>query len=53
MLKVERHRINSPTASFKLIVDKEPVEAGIDPNYLLIDRFPDDNVKKLTRLDES
>ena len=48
-----RDRIDSPTASFKLIVDEEPVEAGIDPNYLLIDRFPDDNVKKLTRLDES
>ncbi len=52
LLTVEKHRINGPTASFTMIVDEEPLEAGIDPNYLLIDRFPDDNVKKLNRIEE-
>lgn len=51
LLRSERHRISGPTSTFKMIVDEEPLEAGIDPNYLLVDRFPDDNVKKLTRLD--
>lgn len=48
LLKVERHRISEPTTTFTLVVDEKPLEAGIDPNYLLIDRFPDDNVKKLS-----
>ena len=51
IIAVERKRINESTASFEFIVDEEPLEAGIDPNFLLIDRFPDDNVKKVTRLD--
>ena len=52
LLHAEKHRISSPIATFTMIVDEEPLEAGIDPNYLLVDRFPDDNVKKLTRTDE-
>ncbi|MEL6866394.1 MAG: M1 family aminopeptidase [Bacteroidota bacterium] len=44
---VERHRIHSPDTSFTFIVDELPYEAGIDPNYLLVDRLPEDNVKKL------
>ena len=26
-------------------MDSEPGRAGIDPNFLLIERFPDDNIK--------
>jgi ABC-2 type transport system permease protein len=44
---VERHRISSRDTSFTFVVDELPYEAGIDPNYLLVDRFPVDNVKKL------
>ncbi|MEL7248995.1 MAG: M1 family aminopeptidase [Bacteroidota bacterium] len=51
LLHSERHRINSTMSTFTMIVDEEPFEAGIDPNYLLVDRFPEDNVKKLTRLE--
>jgi hypothetical protein len=29
-------------------VDKEPEKAGIDPFSLLVDRIPDDNLKKVT-----
>lgn len=52
MLKVEWYCINSLIVSFKLIVDEEFVEVGIDFNYLLIDCFLDDNVKKLMCFDE-
>ena len=33
------------------LIDELPYEAGIDPNYLLVDRFPDDNVKKVEKLE--
>ncbi len=46
-IKVERHKIAAKDTSFTLIVDELPHEAGIDPNYLLVDRFPEDNVKTL------
>jgi hypothetical protein len=32
---------------FKFVVDKKPYQAGIDPYNYLIDRVPDDNLKKL------
>ncbi|MEM6321965.1 MAG: M1 family aminopeptidase, partial [Bacteroidota bacterium] len=47
---VERHRLISADTSFTLIVDELPYEAGIDPNYLLIDRLPEDNIRKLTQI---
>jgi len=31
----------------EFIVDERPYEAGADPNYYLIDRMPEDNVKSL------
>lgn len=43
----ERHLITEPDPKFTIIVDELPYEAGIDPNYYLIDRIPDDNVKKV------
>jgi ABC-2 type transport system permease protein len=51
LLTVEKQRISSPEMSFSFIVEEEPLEAGIDPNYLLIDRFPDDNVMKLEKVE--
>ncbi|MEM9824769.1 MAG: hypothetical protein AAF985_27030 [Bacteroidota bacterium] len=44
---VERHQIATKDTSFTFIVDEMPYEAGVDPNYLLVDRFPEDNVKRL------
>ena len=31
----------------RLVTDQEPDKAGIDPNYYLVDRMPDDNVKEV------
>jgi hypothetical protein len=36
---------------FIITLDAEPVKAGIDPNFLLIDRFPEDNIKNAVSLD--
>jgi aminopeptidase N len=52
LIALERRRIGESPSTFTFIVDEEPLEAGIDPNYLLIDRFPDDNVKKVVRTEE-
>jgi hypothetical protein len=30
-----------------VVVDGKPARAGIDPRHLLIDRVPDDNVKRV------
>jgi ABC-2 type transport system permease protein len=46
-LAVQRHRVGSGTHTFTIVVDQEPWEAGIDPSYFLIDRVPDDNVKRV------
>lgn len=48
-LYLERKRISQKENTFTVVVDELPYEAGIDPRYLLIDRVPDDNVKKLTK----
>lgn len=47
---VERLKISKPEASFTFIVDELPYEAGIDPNHLLVDRMPEDNLKRLEEL---
>lgn len=44
----QRLKMKDGKASYKFIVDQEPEKAGIDPFRLLIDRVPDDNVKKVT-----
>ena len=33
---------------FEVTVDSLPYQAGIDPDYYLIDRMPDDNLKKVS-----
>jgi ABC-2 type transport system permease protein len=42
----ERVKIDQEENSFKFVVAEEPVLAGVDPFLLLIDRLPDDNMKK-------
>ena len=44
VLRLERKKITGTDATFTLMVDTEPVKAGIDPLNKLIDRIPDDNV---------
>jgi len=48
---VERHRISEKNKVFNLVVNEKPHEAGIDPNYLLVDRLPADNIKKVTQVE--
>lgn len=47
-----REKIDKPKMELKIILDSEPGRAGIDPNFLLIDRFPEDNIKKAKSLDK-
>lgn len=47
LLKMEKRRITESEQSFELIVDTKPVRAGVDPFHKLIDRNPDDNVKRV------
>lgn len=44
----ERVRITQPVNTFRFTVKEVPEKAGIDPFSLLIDRIPDDNLKKVT-----
>ena len=48
----KRHKIDKSKIEFQLVLEEEPGKAGIDPNYLLIDRFPGDNIKSTTSLDK-
>lgn len=44
----ERVQMKSGKGQYKCTVDREPEKAGIDPFRLMIDRLPDDNLKKVT-----
>jgi len=48
ILYMEKHRLESGANEIEVVVDAKPVRAGIDPRHLLIDRVPDDNVKRVT-----
>lgn len=49
LIYLDRRKITDQENTFQITVDREPTKAGIDPNALLIDRVPDDNVKKVTK----
>jgi ABC-type transport system involved in multi-copper enzyme maturation permease subunit len=46
-LYTELHRLSGDTSEITITVDQAPTRAGIDPNVLLIDRNPGDNVKRV------
>jgi aminopeptidase N len=46
----ERVRLSEARKTFKFVTDEYPEQAGIDPFHLLVDRIPDDNMKKLPAL---
>jgi ABC-type transport system involved in multi-copper enzyme maturation permease subunit len=47
VLHRERVKMKTGRASYTFQVDEIPDKAGIDPLHLLIDRIPDDNVKRV------
>lgn len=47
-LVYERVKITQPENTFTFRVKEKPAQAGIDPYNFLIDRIPDDNVKRVT-----
>ncbi len=48
VLYLAKHRLSRELTTFDLVVDAEPVEAGIDPLNKLVDRTSDDNRTKVT-----
>jgi ABC-2 type transport system permease protein len=40
-------KVESENNTYTFVVDQQPDKAGIDPNYYLVDRMPDDNVKEV------
>ncbi len=44
----ERVRLTTPKARFQFVTAELPDKAGVDPFRLLIDRIPDDNLKKVS-----
>jgi ABC-2 type transport system permease protein len=44
VLAVEERRLTGAEATFTVVVDEEPVKAGVDPFNKLIDRNPNDNL---------
>lgn len=42
----ERVKIEKEKSNFSFVVDELPAKAGVDPFSLLVDRSPDDNMKK-------
>ncbi len=48
VLYLAKHRLNQEKATFELVVDAKPTEAGIDPLNKRVDRTSDDNRMKVT-----
>jgi len=48
VLYLQKQHLTQPRTTFHLVVDKLPVEAGIDPLNKLVDRDSKDNRKKVT-----
>jgi ABC-2 type transport system permease protein len=44
-LYLQKRKIDKNKMEFELLVDEEPIKAGIDPYNKLIDRTPDNNSK--------
>jgi hypothetical protein len=44
-----KHWIPSGESEMSFVVDKKPEKAGIDPNYLLIDKNTDNNIIQVVK----
>ncbi len=49
----DRIRLASGEHTLHFVVDQQPDQAGVDPFALLIDRIPDDNLKKIRMTSEA
>ncbi len=47
LLYLKKHKITSIDTKLTIIVDKKPIEVGVDPYNKLIDSQSDDNRKKI------
>ncbi|WP_266367740.1 M1 family aminopeptidase [Tellurirhabdus rosea] len=50
LLAIRRERIRKKEGRYTFLVREEPYEAGIDPINFLVDRLPEDNLKKVSGL---
>lgn len=48
LIYLQKYHIAEKSKVVEVVVDKKPTKAGIDPQYKLIDRNLDDNIKKAT-----
>lgn len=53
VLYLQKHQITPETKQIEIMVDEEPSRAGIDPYNKLIDRQPDDNTKRLEKVEKA
>lgn len=49
LLAVRRERMRQKDGKYTFVVKEEPYEAGIDPISFLVDRVPDDNLKRVDK----
>ncbi|HKJ03072.1 MAG TPA: M1 family aminopeptidase, partial [Longimicrobiales bacterium] len=47
VLATERRRFTDGRHTVELVVDEEPWQVGVDPSFFLVDRIPDDNLKRV------
>ena len=47
-IALQRFRIQEKENTYTFVTKEKPWQAGIDPYYYLVDRVPDDNLKKIT-----
>ena len=50
VLYLEKHKITKPETSIEIMVDEIPWQAGIDPYNKLIDKVPENNIKKVAQV---
>lgn len=53
LLYLEKHYFDKDDTKLKIKVNSKPIKAGVDPLNKLIDRNPGDNIKSLTKKEES
>lgn len=49
-LLTRRERMRQKGGTYTFVVKEEPYEAGIDPINFLVDRVPDNNLKRVDQL---
>ena len=47
MAVMEKRRFDTATSTLEFVVDQKPARVGIDPYNKIIDRNPDDNLKRV------